>query len=51
MWDFFPPKTRGGKTSLLPREVVEVFKGRFLEQPVLVDGSLPTAEELEIDDL
>lgn len=41
MCDFFPPKRRGGKTSLLPREVVEVFKARFLEQPGPVEGSLP----------
>lgn len=40
MWDFFSPKRKGGKASLLPREGVEVFKvlgaawssGRFLAQ-------------------
>lgn len=51
MWDFFPPERKGGKASLLPGEIVEVFKARFLEQPGTVESSLPTAEELEICDL
>lgn len=46
---FFLPRRKGGKTSLLPREAVELFEARFLEQTGLVEGCLPTAEELEID--